>query len=156
MKTINVGLIGFGTVGSGLAEVLLSQQQRLVQRSGLSLHLTKVADINITELPAQFASTTLTADAADLINDPAIESVSVGIQLPATNFIDDQVDTAGVSAALWTVATDHGDGSVLWAIDDSGQCPDCGGVEAGAAAAWRFAYLCPSLAHQCGRLGGRH
>ena len=34
MKHVNVGLIGFGTVGSGLAEVLLSQQERLQQRSG--------------------------------------------------------------------------------------------------------------------------
>jgi len=93
MKTINVGLIGFGTVGSGLAEVLLSQQQRLVQRSGLSLCLAKVADINITELPAQFASTTLTADAAELINDPAIDIVVEligGIQ-PAKKFVLDAI-----------------------------------------------------------------
>ena len=44
MKEIQVGLIGFGTVGSGLAEVLLSQQERLAQRSGLSIRLAKVAD----------------------------------------------------------------------------------------------------------------
>ena len=93
MKTINVGLIGFGTVGSGLAEVLLSQQERLVQRSGLSVQLTKVADINITELPPQFATTTLTDDAADLINDPDIDIVVEligGIQ-PAKKFVLDAI-----------------------------------------------------------------
>ncbi|MCI5141931.1 MAG: homoserine dehydrogenase, partial [Candidatus Electrothrix sp. ATG1] len=52
MKHVNVGLIGFGTVGSGLAEVLLSQQERLQQRSGLFIRLAKVADIAISELPA--------------------------------------------------------------------------------------------------------
>ncbi len=89
MKTINVGLIGFGTVGSGLAEVLLSQQERLVQRSGLTVRLAKVADIIISELPPEFAGTELTNDAANLINDPDIDIVVEligGIQ-PAKTFV---------------------------------------------------------------------
>ena len=93
MKTVNVGLIGFGTVGSGLAEVLLSQQERLVQRSGLSVRLAKVADINITELPSQFAGTELTNDAVGLINDPNIDIVVEligGIQ-PAKTFVMDAI-----------------------------------------------------------------
>jgi len=93
MKTINVGLIGFGTVGSGLAEVLLSQQERLVQRSGLTVRLAKVADILISELPQQFAGTELTSDAADLINDPDIDIVVEligGIQ-PAKTFVMDAI-----------------------------------------------------------------
>ena len=47
MKEIQVGLIGFGTVGSGLAEVLIAQQERLAKRVGLSIRLAKVADIMI-------------------------------------------------------------------------------------------------------------
>jgi homoserine dehydrogenase len=93
MKTINVGLIGFGTVGSGLAEVLLLQQERLVQRSGLTVRLAKVADIMISELPQQFAGTELTSDAADLINDPDIDIVVEligGIQ-PAKTFVMDAI-----------------------------------------------------------------
>ncbi len=93
MKTINVGLIGFGTVGSGLAEVLLSQQERLVQRSGLTVRLAKVADIMISELPPQFAGTELTSDAAELINDPDIDIVVEligGIQ-PAKTFVMDAI-----------------------------------------------------------------
>ena len=93
MKTISVGLIGFGTVGSGLAEVLLSQQERLEQRSGLSIRLAKVADINITELPPQFSGTVLTNDAANLINDPEIDIVVEligGIQ-PAKTFVMDAI-----------------------------------------------------------------
>ncbi|MEA2116011.1 MAG: homoserine dehydrogenase [Thermodesulfobacteriota bacterium] len=93
MKTINVGLIGFGTVGSGLAEVLLSQQERLVQRSGLTVRLAKVADIMISELPPQFSGTELTNDAAELINDPDIDIVVEligGIQ-PAKSFVMDAI-----------------------------------------------------------------
>ena len=63
MKEIQVGLIGFGTVGRGLAEVLLAQQDRLEKRSGLSIKLAKVADIAISELPTQFAAVELTNDA---------------------------------------------------------------------------------------------
>ncbi len=93
MKTINVGLIGFGTVGSGLAEVLLSQQERIEQRSGLSIRLAKVADIMISELPAKFSDTELTNDAANLINDPNIDIVVEligGIQ-PAKTFVLDAI-----------------------------------------------------------------
>ena len=93
MKTINVGLIGFGTVGSGLAEVLLSQHERLVQRSGLSVRLAKVADINISELPPRFAGTELTNDAVEMINDPDIDIIVEligGIQ-PAKKFVMDAI-----------------------------------------------------------------
>lgn len=93
MKYVNVGLIGFGTVGSGLAEVLLSQQERLQQRSGLTLRLAKVADISTTELPARFTDAVLTNDAANLINDPEIDIVVEligGIQ-PAKAFVMDAI-----------------------------------------------------------------
>ena len=93
MKTINVGLIGFGTVGSGLAEVLLSQQKRLVQRSGLSLRLAKVADIHLAELPPQFSGTELTNDALELMTDPTNDNIVEligGIQ-PAKTFVMDAI-----------------------------------------------------------------
>lgn len=95
MKHVNVGLIGFGTVGSGLAEVLLSQQERLQQRSGLTIRLAKVADISTKELPAQFADTALTNDAAELINDPNIDIIVEligGIQ-PAKTFVLEAIAT---------------------------------------------------------------
>jgi homoserine dehydrogenase len=89
MKDIRVGLIGFGTVGSGLAEVLLAQRQRLEKRSGMSVRLAAVADINITELPPQFAGVKLSSDAAELIHDPDIDIIVEligGIQ-PAKTFV---------------------------------------------------------------------
>jgi len=89
MKEIKVGLIGFGTVGSGLAEVMLAQQQRLEKRSGLSVRLAAVADINIKALPPQFSGIRLTRDAAELIGDPEIDIIVEligGIQ-PAKTFV---------------------------------------------------------------------
>ena len=89
MSEIQVGLIGFGTVGSGLAEVLLAQQGRLEKRTGFSVRLARVADINIRELPARFSGVELTDDARALINDPQIDIVVelIGGMEPARTFI---------------------------------------------------------------------
>ena len=88
-KTIQVGLIGFGTVGSGLAEVLHSQQKRLAQRTGMTIRLAKVADINVSALPPQFDDVTLTRDASELIGDPEIDIVVelIGGIEPAKTFV---------------------------------------------------------------------
>jgi homoserine dehydrogenase len=94
MKEIQVGLIGFGTVGSGLAEVLLSQQKRIEKRSGLSIRLAKVADIATSELPPQFVDVTLTGDANDLFNDPDIDIIVelIGGIEPAKTFMLRAID----------------------------------------------------------------
>jgi homoserine dehydrogenase len=89
MKEIKVGLIGFGTVGSGLAEVLSSQRQRLEKRSGLSIRLTKVADIAIAALPDEFGDVELTRNAEDLFSDPEIDIIVelIGGIEPAKTFL---------------------------------------------------------------------
>jgi homoserine dehydrogenase len=88
-KTVNAGLIGFGTVGSGLAEVLLTQQERIAQRSGLTIRLSKVADISVNKLPERFAAVQLTKNADELINDPEIDILVelIGGIEPAKTFI---------------------------------------------------------------------
>ena len=56
MQEIKIGLIGFGTVGSGLAQVLHEQQTRLEKRVGASIRLSKVADIMVDSLPNHIAN----------------------------------------------------------------------------------------------------
>ena len=75
MKQIQVGLIGFGTVGSGTAQVLYEQAERIKKRSGVSIVLKKVADISVDALPGYLAPTELTRDANDIINDPDIDII---------------------------------------------------------------------------------
>jgi len=75
MKQIQVGLIGFGTVGSGTAQVLYEQAERIKKRSGVSIVLKKVADISVDVLPGYLTPTELTRDANDIINDPDIDIV---------------------------------------------------------------------------------
>ena len=46
MKPINIGLIGFGTVGTGVARLLTEQRELLARRLGSPLILKKVADLD--------------------------------------------------------------------------------------------------------------
>jgi len=92
MQEIKIGLIGFGTVGSGLAQVLFEQQARLGKRVGVSIRLTKVADIMVETLPdhiSQGGKVRLTKDANDLFTDPEISIVVelIGGIEPARTFI---------------------------------------------------------------------
>lgn len=93
MKKIQVGIIGFGTVGSGLAEVLYSQQERLKKRTGIDLRLTKVADTGLSELPDHFKDVALVRDAGEIINDPDIAIVAelIGGIEPAKTFVMDAI-----------------------------------------------------------------
>jgi hypothetical protein len=68
-----------------------------------------------------------------MVSDPAVASVSVGIQLPFTEFLDDEVANDGTSVALWTAAMEHGGGGgVEWFIASGSGCPECD------PSAWRF------------------
>ncbi len=89
MKEIKVGMIGFGTVGKGLAEVLYSQRERLVKRTGMSIRLAGIADHGTTALPEKFADVLLTRDATELINNPEIDIIVelIGGIEPAKTFV---------------------------------------------------------------------
>ena len=75
MKVIQVGLIGFGTVGQGLAEVLLTQQKRLPKRTGMSIVLAGIADKSGKALPERFQNIPLVTDGRELIKDPNIDII---------------------------------------------------------------------------------
>ncbi len=89
MKHIRIGLIGFGTVGKGLAQALLEQRERLQQKVGADITLSRVADISITELPEQFSDVTFSQDANDIFNDPDVDIVVelIGGMEPAKTFM---------------------------------------------------------------------
>jgi len=89
MKEIHVGLIGFGTVGKGLAKALLAQKERLLQKTGTVFVLSTVADIALQSLPEEFSDVTLTKDADDIFSDPKIDIVVelIGGMEPARTFM---------------------------------------------------------------------
>ena len=48
MKELKVGIIGFGTVGAGVAEILLTNSEVIAKRAGIKLALKRIADLDIT------------------------------------------------------------------------------------------------------------
>ena len=89
MEKIRVGLIGFGTVGNGLAKTLLTQRERLQKKIGIPIELSRVADINVSTLPAEYEDVVLSSDASDIVNDPDIDIVVelIGGTEPAKSFM---------------------------------------------------------------------
>ena len=74
--TLNVGLIGLGTVGSRVAERLLAGQPQLTRRAGLELCLERVLVRDVHKPRAvKVEPSLLTADADDLLDDPRIQVI---------------------------------------------------------------------------------
>ena len=48
MKTVKVSILGFGTVGAGVARILLENGEVIAKRIGVKLELTRIADLDIT------------------------------------------------------------------------------------------------------------
>jgi homoserine dehydrogenase len=76
MKEIKVGLIGFGTVGSGVAKILQKNSGLIEKHMGARLILKRIADIDVkTDRGVKLKPGVLTRRAEDVINDPEIEIV---------------------------------------------------------------------------------
>lgn len=89
-NNINVGIIGWGTVGSGVVKILLNQRKYIVSSEKLSLKLRRIADLDITRpRDTEVDKSLLTTRADDIINDPEIDIVveTIGGLKPATEFI---------------------------------------------------------------------
>ncbi len=89
-ETINVGLIGFGTVGSGTARIMLEQKELLSRRAGCELNLLKICDKDIsTDRGFHVPEQILTTDINDILENPDIHIVIelIGGVEPAKSFI---------------------------------------------------------------------
>ena len=76
MRQIQIGLLGCGTVGTGVAKLLIENQDLLTARVGAELNLKWVADIDIeTDRGIQLPAGVLTTDAQKVLNDPEIDMV---------------------------------------------------------------------------------
>ena len=50
MKKISIGLIGFGTIGTGVVKLLQENGDLISERLGAEIHLKRIADIDIREI----------------------------------------------------------------------------------------------------------
>jgi len=76
MKNINIGILGCGTVGTGVAKILIENRELISSRVGALLTLKHVADLDIeTDRGVAFDKGVLITDAYKVVDDPEIDIV---------------------------------------------------------------------------------
>ncbi|MFD2369856.1 homoserine dehydrogenase [Brevibacillus sp. GCM10020057] len=94
-QTIKLGLLGFGTVGTGVVRIIQAHQEDLQKQTGLGIEITKILvqdaekSRNISSMEGK-----LTTDAAEILGDPEIEVIVevIGGIHPAKEFIMEALD----------------------------------------------------------------
>jgi homoserine dehydrogenase len=79
MNTVKVALIGFGTIGTGVAKILLEHQERIARATGQNVELVRVCDKDTTrDRGIALPKGMLTADWDAILDD---KSIAVAIEL---------------------------------------------------------------------------
>jgi homoserine dehydrogenase len=89
-RVLNVGLLGFGTIGAGVVRLLREHRSEITRRAGMPIRLTAVADLDVTSdrgvsvKPARF-----TTDTASVLRDRDVHLVIelIGGTEPARRFV---------------------------------------------------------------------
>jgi len=90
MKEIRVGLLGFGTIGTGVVKLFQQNSDLLAERLGGRIVLTRIADLDITtDRGVSLPDGVLTTDAAQIVDNPQIDVVIelIGGYEPARTFV---------------------------------------------------------------------
>lgn len=90
MQQINVGIIGFGTVGSGTVEALIKNREIISNRAGIEVVIRKIADLDTeSDRGITVDRGLLTTSSMDVIEDPKINVVVelIGGMEPAREYI---------------------------------------------------------------------
>lgn len=123
LRTVRLGQIGCGTVGSGVISILRDNREVITKRTGCEIHVLKVAvgslsDPRFVEVPEEM----LTTDAREIVSDPQVDivvEVMGGIE-PARTFILEAIDNGKhVVCANKELMSTHG-GEILQAAEEKG------------------------------------
>lgn len=74
-QTINIGLLGAGTVGSGVLELLQKNSSSITQKVGETIRVTRIFVRNLEKHVALREEYALTTNIDDVLNDPEIDIV---------------------------------------------------------------------------------
>ena len=124
-KIVKVGLVGFGTVGSGVAKIILENADSIAAKTGLSLQLTCVVDADLKRpRPVKLPDGLLTNDLNRLINDKSIE---IAVELVGGTGIAKEIQLKMLAAGKNVVTAnkallaEHG-GELYDAAQKAGRC----------------------------------
>ena len=90
MRKISVGIIGLGTIGSGVVKILQDNGDIIKKRLGVIVEVTKIADLDITtDRGIKVNPEILTTDAQEVINHPEVNVIVelIGGYEPARSLI---------------------------------------------------------------------
>ncbi len=90
MKEVGIGLIGFGTIGTGVVKILQDNEGIIQSRVGLPIKLLRISDLDITtDRGIKIDRDLLTTNTSELLNDPRISIIVelIGGYEPAKSFI---------------------------------------------------------------------
>ena len=90
MESIKVGLLGYGTIGTGVIRVFQQNAELLQQRLGKPVELVMIADLDIaSDRGVDVDPGLLTTDVEDVISNPDVDVVIelIGGYEPAKSFI---------------------------------------------------------------------
>jgi len=77
-KTVKVGLVGFGTVGTGVASLILHHGEQIAAKTGVRLELACVVDVDTeSPRPIKLPEGILTSDLNRLLSD---RSIKIGVE----------------------------------------------------------------------------
>ncbi len=75
MKEIKIGIIGFGTVGSGVHNIIQKNAELIALRSDVNLKIKTICDLDIDSAKSQTQNITITNKWEDITNDEEIDVV---------------------------------------------------------------------------------
>lgn len=76
MRKIKVGIIGFGTIGSGVVKILASSKDIIRQRLGAEIEVAKIADLDVSsDRGVVVDSNLLTTDTKEVVDNPEVDIV---------------------------------------------------------------------------------
>ena len=90
-KRVRVGLVGFGTIGSGVAKLLCEEADAIAAKTGVRLELACVVDTDTERpRPVQLPEGLLTNDLNRILSD---DSIQIGVGMVGTDSFEDVVKT---------------------------------------------------------------
>ena len=113
MPKIKIGIIGFGTIGSGVVKILETNRDIIKKRLGTEIEVIKIADLDITtDRGMKVDQSILTTNALELVNDSEIDIIVelIGGYEPARTLILESISNdKHVVTANKALLAKHGD-----------------------------------------------
>lgn len=75
ITTLNIGLVGLGTIGSGVIKILAEQREVLLKKTGLDVQLRTVCDLDLAGKQYLIGNSNAVTDFREVVEDPEIDLV---------------------------------------------------------------------------------